>query len=923
MSTEKEGGEFLHNKYPTLHTEAPVEYTQERYRFEGRDTSQNPSSKINDWLEVIERTHTSHRNNPEVMDRIRGYYHDKYVIKEENIPQSYWNSLANFAIKEGRGRDLEISGVRKEIVKDNNGKEITNYLFPEDLKKEHSESLIDDQKTTLNNWINYLTSADSDIYPTWAKYWAFNGMVKLSQYDKEKKVFGKRDKNTVAPFADLNREALAYVVDAVVKVARKENIPDQENNPEFKELLQGTNFGKLYSYAIEKVTPTEQNKLKETRGEWIKYKRGSDHMSLVNSIQGYGTGWCTAGESVAQKQLSGGDFYVYYSLDDTGKPTIPRVAIRMTDNKIAEVRGIAQSQNLDPYINEIVDKKLEEFPDGQNYKKRLEDMKLLTLINEKVAKGESLNREDLRFLYEIDSKIEGFGYNRDPRIENILSGRDVKSDIASVLGCRRDEVSVTKKEALKEGIKYHYGHLDLSDLTSAEGLNLPESVGGSVYLRSLTSAEGLHLPKSVGGDINLRNLISAEGLNLPESVGGSVYLGSLRSAEGLHLPKSVGVSIDLDNLTSAKGLDFPEIVGGTIYLSSLRSAEGLNLPELVGESVYLRSLTSAEGLHLPRSVGVNIDLDSLTSAEGLHLPKFVGGGIDLDSLTSAKGLNLPESVGGSVYLSSLTSTEWLNLPKSVGGGIYLGNLRSAKGLNLPESVGGSIYLHNLTSTEGLHLPKYVGGDIDLDNLTSDKGLDFPEIVGESIYLGNLRSTKGLNLPESVGGSIYLHNLTSTEGLHLPKYVGGDIDLDNLRSVKGLDLPETVGGSVYLGSLRSAKGLNLPKSVGVNIDLDNLTSAKGLNFPESVGGSVYLRSLTSAEWLNLPKSVGVDINLRNLISAEGLNLPESVGGSVYLGSLRSAKGLNLPKFVDGSIYLDRLPLAEKESLRTHHPDFHII
>lgn len=59
-------------------------------------------------------------------------------------------------------------------------------------------------------------------------------------------------------------------------------------------------------------------------------------------------------------------------------------------------------------------------------------------------------------------------------------------------------------------ISYHYGDLDLSDLTSAEGLELPETVGGDLYLRSLTSAEGLKLPKSVGRDLNLSGLTSAE-----------------------------------------------------------------------------------------------------------------------------------------------------------------------------------------------------------------------------------------------------------------------------------------------------------------------------------------------------------------------------------------------------------------------------
>ena len=44
-------------------------------------------------------------------------------------------------------------------------------------------------------------------------------------------------------------------------------------------------------------------------------------------------------------------------------------------------------------------------------------MKKLTEINNK---KEELNKEDLSFLYEIDNNIQGFGYNKDPRIEEIL-----------------------------------------------------------------------------------------------------------------------------------------------------------------------------------------------------------------------------------------------------------------------------------------------------------------------------------------------------------------------------------------------------------------------------------------------------------------------------------------------------------------------
>ena len=52
----------------------------------------------------------------------------------------------------------------------------------------------------------------------------------------------------------------------------------------------------------------------------------------------------------------------------------------------------------------------------------------------------------------------------------------------------------------------HEGDLDLSHLTSPEGLELPEHVGGCLDLSGLTTAKGLKLSLHVGGDIYLWSL---------------------------------------------------------------------------------------------------------------------------------------------------------------------------------------------------------------------------------------------------------------------------------------------------------------------------------------------------------------------------------------------------------------------------------
>ena len=558
---EEVGEQFLHKKESRLHMSLPVKHEMERKKRAGERVSQKPADKIADWLKVIERTHMGHRDDPRVTERIKGYYHKKYVLKSEEIPESYFENQRRLARELGHG-DIEITN---------------------ESRSQQSEVIISDQESTLDNWIDYFSSPDSDNYPMWAKYLAFKGMLKLGAYDKESHAFAKRDKETVAPYPDLNREALAYVVDAIIERAKKKQITMVEDNPELRQLLEGANFGKLYVYAIEKVTPTEENELLNTEGKWVRFPKGFDPLAfipenfdraLVPSLQGHGTGWCTAGEWTAQAQLKGGDFYVYYSCDRSGQATIPRIAIRMQDTEIAEVRGIAHKQNLDPYIGDVLEKKLGEFGQGgEIYKKRVVDMKRLTEIDRKNTSGKELTTEELRFLYQFDSKIEGFGYQKDPRIQEILANRDPKSDLSLITGYSKEQISTTKEEALAGGIKLHYGFLHFGSLRLTKRMKLPEIIIGSVNLGRLQSAEGLTLPaERISGFLDLHNLQSARGLILPKIVGGFLNLHSLRLPRRRTRPERIIENLYLIKSQTAGELTLPE-VGGVVNLRSLLPAE--------------------------------------------------------------------------------------------------------------------------------------------------------------------------------------------------------------------------------------------------------------------------------------------------------------------------------------------------------------
>ena len=833
------------------------------------NVSDKKRERLLKYFERLEELHNKVSETKSVNGEklLKSFYYDLYVIKPENIPDAYFQNQVRLARERGYG----------------------NIELTEEDKRRITEEVIDDQRKSLDKWIEYfLYDEESKSYGMWEKYWVFQGLQNLGKYDKETGKFSKRDKSTVYPFPPVEREYIFTTLKLM-----EDFLKDKKSEEDIKQALSTGNFKLLYEYVIKQDFLKGEHQSNSTDGKWIKYEQGSDYNILRNSLQGYYTGWCTAaGENFAKDQLAGGDFYVYYSLDKNGEAKVPRIAIRMDGkDKIGEIRGIADNQNMEPEMMSILEEKLKEFPDRDKYLKKENDMKLLTLIDKKVNDNIDLTLEELKFLYEIDGQIIGFGYGKDPRIEEIKRKRNERRDYSLIFNVKEEEVALSQKEWLNNPKKFKAlpGNIDLGSLTSAEGLIFPKQVGGSIDLRSLTSADGLVLPKQLGGGIDLRSLTSAEGLVLPQHVGGDIYLSSLVSADGLVLPESIGGRIDLRSLTSADGLVLPQHIGGNIFLRHLTSADGLVLPQHVDGDIYLSSLVSADGLVLPESIGGSIDLSSLTSADGLILSQHVGGDIDLRSLASADGLVLPESIGGRIDLSSLTS---------------------ADGLILPQHVGNSIDLSSLTSADGLILPQHIGGNIFLRHLTSAKGLVLPESIGGRIDLSSLASAKGLVLPQHVGGDIYLRSLASADGLVLPQHVGGDIDLRSLASADGLVLPESIGGRIDLSSLTSADGLILPKQLGGSIDLRSLTSADGLVLPQHVGGYIDLRSLTSADGLILPQHIGGYINLSSLTSADGLVLPESIGGDIYLNSLTSADGLILPQHVDGNIDLSSLTSADR-------------
>ena len=631
----KTGEEFLNKLYREMHISSEVMHKA--------SPSDTPEEKIRKYILRLEHAHELSKKSEHSLKLLKKFYYDKYLIKK--LPESYINLQKKIAREEGHG-DISVS---------------------DEMKEKMLNQIRKDQKSTLDLWIDYFMSEDA-MYPTWFKVYAFKGMLGLSTFDKEKQEFGKRTDKTATPFIDLNMEALSKVYDILKGEIGENNLTDEE----LEILSKGESFKKLYTYYFTKQDSKTINN-DETEGIWIKYDIGSDYIPLWESLQGKNTGWCTAGKEMAKTQLNGGDFYVYYTKDENNEYKNPRIAIRMNGkNEIGEVRGTSKNQNLESNMEPILDKKLEEFSDKDKYKKKVHDMKLLTLIEEKHKNNQELSLYDLKFLYEVDSEIKGFGYEKDPRIEEIISKRDKRKDIARVYSVKEDEVALSHKEwkENKEKIKICCGNLYLNDLKSAKGLKLPNIVIGGVSLDNLTSSEGLVLPDIIKGNLYLENLTSAKGLKLPSTIIGYLNLEKLISAEGLKFPNTINGRLYLDSLTSAEGLILPDTMNGYLCLKGLTSAKGLKLPSTITGYLNLNGLKNAKDLELPDTINVDLDLSGLISAKDLKLPNVINGDLYLHSLTSAKDLKLPKTITGDLYLKGLTSIEGLVLPISLFGRVY-------------------------------------------------------------------------------------------------------------------------------------------------------------------------------------------------------------------------------------------------------------
>ena len=468
--------EFLKEKY-NLHkspeVERAAERTKQRSRIRnasagqaGEKVPQSPDARIQNYLDRLERLALDPEKKQE-----------RKMFGDEPRPRALFllrEIVMNKYVRPNKEKMAEGAARVEERAAREMGIEAH---YGEQELEQRGEIAVGDLEKSLDNWISYLSDAN-EPYPVWFRYYVFRNILDLGDYDKDKREFTKRSQGSTRLFPDVDRGALGYV-EQMIEVAKDHEMLGRLRKAQevigtpYDQLLTkeaAINFAKLsfakqYAEGIRQageITPEMRN---EARGNWVKYGQGTDPTALWASLQNKGVAWCTKGFASAETQLKGGYFYVYYTYDRQGKLAIPRIAIRMQEGSIGEVRGVADNdQNLEGNMAAIAEEKMKGLPGAEKYKKASADMKRLTIIEKKILRlrsgqaGEKFTKDDLLFLYELNTPIEGFGYQKDSRVAEFRNARNPEEDMLIIFECAKNQIAHDIKE-IKDGTKAYVGKL--------------------------------------------------------------------------------------------------------------------------------------------------------------------------------------------------------------------------------------------------------------------------------------------------------------------------------------------------------------------------------------------------------------------------------------------------------------------------------
>jgi GNAT superfamily N-acetyltransferase len=722
------------------------------------------------------------------------------------------------------------------------------------LRARYMEKIIYAQRVTISGWKWW---ARMSSLPEGFKYLLLEAVM-THNYDANLGKFQKRTSRTI-------RNLMPFDEGAVAQLAMSES----------DNLLK--DYVEILIENSKKVIDAHTIKTDKDGGKWLKFdgeKTNPDTLKVEATALAQlvaDTPWCT--KDAAYDQLQGGDFYVYVTGPDSNGKFSPRIAVRMYEDRIGEVRGVASgSQDIEPDLLPIAEDFMKNElanNEGQRYLDSILYNKLVLMMREKL-KSEKLTELLVIDINRViqDERKYSVDYGENGNVERLK--RDLKKKLSNPNELS-DELSVEvdgkKRSTVANGYRelrpwtkiLVQGNVHESDLDIDQGLKASDLNGITTLIGDFVATDELPVLPNLTRVIGNVYIVSGPGnlMNIKE------ITGTLKIGDGANVIKFGSLG---NNIESVGGLT----IGFNADIESLGSLQfingGISMPVVKHEAIVFQGLKDLGQLKSIEGSRDNRILmhDSVEKIEGLE---YVGGDLTLVG-KNIKSLGSIKTITGDLNGDFNPKFESLGELEEVGAlNINFEYLTSLG--NLKRITNGGLDIRSKYRLQSLGDLEYVGGDLTIRK-TIDLG-NLKEVNGDLVIDADIQSLGQL---ESVAGDLEFERITDGPL--------GPVDLGNLKTV-GRDLIFDPYRLKSFGKLESVKGnLKLKSFRDENVKLPPIKL-------ESVG-SLEIKSLSG--FFEIPS---IEINNFTGIGPDGFIYLDNIKGLKTL--ITSDKKIDIPANVE--------------------------
>ena len=698
-----------------------------------------------------------------IMKRIDAQFNDmlekyeSYLINEDS--QSITNYINNeIERKKEQGSSLE--EIKKLEASVNNPNSRRSVI----------DEIANTQKESLQQWVDYLRQSE---YPLPFKFLILKAVLSYNYDLKQNKLF-ERGNDTIRNFTPFDAGSLAELY---------------EKQSDYLLL----DYNTLMNENSNKILSNQEVVEKSGEGKWIKFNGGkktpseqimNNGIQLMRLVQN--TYWCT--KSAGTSQLRGGDFYVYVT--ESNGEIFPRIAVRMNEDKVGEVRGNkSASQDIDAEMLPIAEKFLIENIPNDSGKKWLDSI----TFNRKCAEMTKRLREEgfyKDFIYDYIKIYAGrdkyqVDYGRNGNVTDLLKEFDIQKQNLPNQYYKEEDFEMDYNR-LNPYTKYFIGDLTsyavdklynmgmkLDDLKNWQlklvsgtldcsnkilDLGNIEYVGENLILSQNTTDLGKI--KYIGNEIQM-NRSPINSLKNLEFIGGNLLINS--NIKDLGKLTNIGSNLQIDNCDNGFSLGLLEKIDGNLTITTnMVDIDFGNLKIVRGNfNAQKTMITDLKGLESVNGT-FNINGSKIKKFEKL---RFIGGDAIFSNNFATSTQNIETILGNCQFLNSRI-VEFPKL-KKIGGtlefrGSYFktfGNIKFIGGsLNFADSI-----LEDLGDLE------YIGGYASFKGSKIKTLNKLKKIIGFANFESS--SVEDLGDLESIGGNAYFR-LSKIKSLGKLKYIGG-------------------------------------------------------------------------------------------------------------------------------------------------------